>query len=74
MPIVASSSARLKNAFEGVADDLRHMYALAYVSDDTVHDGTWREIRLKTSDPKLAVYTRKGYFAPEPDTSTGGGP
>ena len=71
--LFASSPTRLHKAFEEVADDLRHMYSLAYVSDDTVNDGAWREIRLKTSDPKLAVYTRKGYFAPVPDTSSTGG-
>jgi len=68
--LFASSSTRLKKAFEEVADDLRHMYALAYVSDDTHHDGTWREITLRTArDPRLVVYTRKGYFAPTEDTS-----
>lgn len=71
--LFASSSTRLKKAFEDVANDLRHMYSLAYVSDDKEHDGTWRQIHLEASNPKLAVYTRTGYFAPESDTSITGG-
>jgi len=68
----ARGSARLKKAFEEVAEDLRHMYSLAYVSDDTRHDGAWREVRLMTGDPKLIVYTRKGYFGPAADASSTG--
>jgi VWFA-related protein len=60
----ARGATRLKKAFEEVADDLRHMYSLAYVSDDARHDGTWRAVKLTTDDPKLLVYTREGYFAP----------
>ena len=71
--LFASGPSKLKKAFEEVADDLRHMYSLAYVSDDTRHDGTWREIRLDTSDKRLVVYTRRGYFAPtEADMSASG--
>jgi VWFA-related protein len=67
--LFASGPSKLKKAFEEVADDLRHMYSLAYVSDDKRHDGGWREIRLETSDNRLLVYTRRGYFAPTEDTS-----
>ena len=68
----ARGATRLKKAFEEVADDLRHMYSLAYVSDDARHDGGWREVRLTADDPKLIVYSRKGYFAPAADTSSAG--
>lgn len=67
--LFASGPSRLKKAFEEVADDLRHMYSLAYISDDKRHDGSWREIHLRTSDDRLLVYTRRGYFAPTESTS-----
>jgi Ca-activated chloride channel family protein len=70
--VFASSPSKLKKAFEEVADDLRHMYSLAYISDDKRHDGKWREIRLDTSDDRLVVYTRRGYFAPTKDVSASG--
>jgi hypothetical protein len=44
---------------------------LAYISNDTRHDGSWREITLETSDDRLLVYTRRGYFAPTEDVSAG---
>jgi len=59
-----SRPGRLKKAFELVAEDLRHMYSIAYVSNDGRRDGSWREIQLKTGDGELEVYTRRGYFAP----------
>ncbi len=56
----------LRKAFDEVAQDLRNQYQIAYVSDDPVHDGRWREIRLETTRPELRVITRRGYFAEPP--------
>ncbi len=55
---------QLRKAFDDVAQDLRHQYALAYVSDDRRRDGVWREIRLSSTRSGLRVTTRRGYFAP----------
>lgn len=55
---------QLRKAFDEVAQDLRHQYSLAYVSDDRRRDGTWREIRLTSRRQDLKVTTRRGYFAP----------
>ncbi len=64
--LFSARSAKLRRAFDGVAEDLRHQYSLAYSSDDPRYDGTWREIRLTVADrPDLEVITRKGYFAPK---------
>lgn len=60
---------QLRKAFEDVAQDLRHQYSLAYVSDDRRRDGTWREIRLSATRPGLKVTTRRGYFAPGGEAS-----
>lgn len=61
----------LKKAFQEIAEDLRHMYAIAYVSDDKRLDGSWREIHLSTTRPGVTVYTRRGYYAPDREVSTG---
>ena len=62
---------KIGKAFDQVADDLRHMYSIAYVSDDDKRDGTWRRISVQTSDPQLVVSTRRGYYAPKDDASGG---
>ena len=53
----------LRKAFEAVAQDLRHQYAVAYTSENEIHDGRWREIRLVPRRDDLEVVTRAGYFA-----------
>ncbi len=63
-PIFSSRTAQIRKAFDEVAQDLRHQYSLAYVSDDRRHDGTWREIRVTVTKPGLKVTTRRGYYAP----------
>jgi hypothetical protein len=43
---------------------LRHQYSLAYGSDDTRHDGSWRAIKVTVARPGVTVTNRKGYYAP----------
>jgi VWFA-related protein len=62
--IFSSSSGKVRRAFEEVAADLRHQYSIAYRSDDSRRDGSWREIRLTTVRPGVAVTSRSGYYAP----------
>ncbi len=62
--LFSSRTGKLRKTFDEVAEDLRHQYSLAYISDDPKRDGTWREIRLTIGRPDLSVITRKGYFAP----------
>lgn len=63
--IFTSGPERLGKAFEEVAEDLRHQYAVAYVSDDRRHDGGWRQIVVRATRPGVEVTNRKGYFAPK---------
>jgi VWFA-related protein len=49
-----------------IAADVRHRYLLSYTPTNQRHDGTWREIVLKTDHPEWTVRARPGYFAPEP--------
>ncbi len=63
--VKSASAGRLRVAFDEVEKDLRHQYSIAYVSDDPVRDGRWREIKAFTPGRDLEVITRKGYFATE---------
>jgi len=62
--VFSPSAGQLRKSFTKVADDLRHQYLIAYSSDDKKHDGTWRQIRVTSSRPGVAVTNRKGYYAP----------
>lgn len=62
---------QLSGIYTQIAADLKHQYALAYVSTQRAHDGRWRAITLRTRQPGLEVRTRAGYYAPKPP---GGGP
>ena len=54
----------LQAAFAEVAEELRHQLGLAYVSDNVVRDGRWRQIELRVRGrPELSVRHREGYYA-----------
>ena len=62
--IVPASVDALQAAFAEVAEELRHQYGLAYVSDNVVRDGRWRRIELRVRNrPELSVRHREGYYA-----------
>ena len=67
--LISSGAGELRKAFADVAADLRHQYALAYVSTDQRDDGKWREIKVLTARKGLEVITRRGYYAPTKDDS-----
>jgi len=46
-----------------VMEDIRTHYELSYAPKSTTYDGHFRKIEVKLTRPKLAVQTRKGYFA-----------
>jgi len=49
--------------FQEIARELRSQYSLAYVSNNTVHDGTFRKISIQPVDSNLRVRAKDGYFA-----------
>ena len=54
----------LQEAFSEVAEELRHQYGFAYVSDNVTRDGRWRRIEVNVRDrPELQVRHREGYYA-----------
>ena len=49
-----------------VASDVATRYVLTYTPTNQRVDGSYRAIRLVTSDPALVVRTKPGYYAPKP--------
>ncbi|MDQ2975868.1 MAG: VWA domain-containing protein [Acidobacteriota bacterium] len=54
----------LRDAFANIADELGHQYTVAYRPLNRAHDGKWRKLEVKVSNPDLIVRTRKSYRAP----------
>jgi VWFA-related protein len=53
----------LEADFQEIARELRSQYSLAYVSTNTAHDGTFRNITIQPVDKNLRVRAKNGYFA-----------
>lgn len=54
----------LQAAFTEVAEELRHQYGFAYVSDNVTRNGRWRQIEVTVRDrPDLQIRHREGYYA-----------
>lgn len=49
-----------------IADDVQLRYLLSYTPTNQRFDGTWRTIKVTTSNPSHTVRVRPGYFAPAP--------
>jgi len=58
------SAGDLAANFQEIARELRSQYSLAYVSANTVHDGTYRAITIQSRDKSFRVRAKSGYFAP----------
>jgi VWFA-related protein len=52
-----------------VASDLSAYYLLGYASSNPAHDGKYRRIEVKTTQPHLSVVARHGYVAPDAATA-----
>ncbi len=53
----------LKEASVKIEEELRYQYVIGYRPTRTLWDGSFRAVQLQTSNPRLVVRTRKGYFA-----------
>ncbi len=63
--IEVSSEKHLQEAFDQIAEELRSEYMIGYYPANATRDGTFRKIKLETTDRELKVLTRKGYYAPK---------
>jgi VWFA-related protein len=63
--IVVRTERKLEEAFDEISEELRSQYTIAYYSTNTLHDGTYRKIKLDATRKDLDVLTRRGYYAPK---------
>lgn len=54
----------MNKAFDEIAEELRSQYVLGYIPANTAHDGTYRKIKVETTQPGTKILSRKGYYAP----------
>ncbi len=54
----------LESTYAEVAEELRHQYGLYYTPLNKARDGTFRRVRVETTNPSNKATTRIGYFAP----------
>ncbi len=62
-----STLAELDGAYDRIAEELRTLYGVGYVSRNPRADGQWRRIAIRTRQGSLLVRHRSGYYAPSPD-------
>jgi len=55
----------LESTYAEVADELRHQYALYFTPLNKSRDGSFRRVRVETSNPAYRPHKRVGYFAPK---------
>ncbi len=55
----------LESTYAEVADELRHQYALYFTPMNKARDGSFRRVRVETTNPAHKPHTRVGYFAPK---------
>jgi VWFA-related protein len=63
--IEVSSEKHLQEAFDQISEELRQQYTLGYYPTNGTRDGTFRKIKVETTDKELKVLARKGYYAPK---------
>lgn len=56
-------------AFQRIAEELRHQYALTYAPNNDQKDGSYRSIAVRVKNPDLLVRARLGYRVPKIDDS-----
>jgi VWFA-related protein len=54
---------KLRDAFNQIAHELRSQYSVGYTSTNTVHNGSFRKIEIR-SKKDYKVQARSGYYAP----------
>ena len=54
----------LPELYREIVTEVRHLYRLAYASNDTQLDGQWRTISVRVPSRDVHVRTRAGYYAP----------
>jgi VWFA-related protein len=66
----ANTVPELNNAFSQIAEELRRQYSLGYYPPSPTAGGEQRQIRVKVSQPNLAVKARNSYLRRSANTPT----
>lgn len=61
--IEVSSEKHLQEAFDQISEELRTEYTLGYYPTNPKRDGTFRKIKVETTEKDMKVLARKGYYA-----------
>jgi VWFA-related protein len=61
--IEVSSEKHLQEAFDQISEELRTEYTLGYYPTNPKRDGTFRKIKVQTTEKDMKVLARKGYYA-----------
>ncbi len=70
--IEVSSEKHLQEAFDQISEELRSEYTLGYYPTNSARDGTFRKIKVETTDKDMKVLARKGYYAPKDEGAPAG--
>jgi len=57
------SSKQLLKAFDEISEELRTEYSLGYYPSNTKLDGSYRKVKVETTNKDYKALTRKGYYA-----------
>ena len=63
--IVVNSEKKLEEAFQTISEELRSQYTLGYYSTNGARDGSYRKVKVETTQKDLDVLARRGYYAPK---------
>lgn len=67
--LIVDNLARVPEAAAAISRELRSQYVLGYKPSNTVHDGSWRKIRVQITpminEARLQAFYKRGYSAPE---------
>lgn len=56
--------AQLETEYRRIVENLRRRWIISYTSTNSVRNGAWRTVKIRTKDEKAIVRSRSGYFAP----------
>jgi len=57
----------LQNAFDELQAEMRSQYAIGYTPTNSVKDGSFRRLEIRTNNKDWRVQARKGYYATKPE-------
>ena len=57
--------AQLEAEYRRIVENLRRRWIISYTSTNSLRDGAWRPVTIRTKGGKAVVHSRGGYFAPE---------